>query len=454
MNNKVGCIYCGEEIDLAVSDIIPDALTNGKIHNKNVCRVKHNNRFSDAFESDVIKGLSAITNVLNIKSKKGKNYAQYATEVIVDGTTYNAKISSDVELFHAEKIFKSEDGKHFLGPMDKLAQFKSSKIENVSKVDINEIGIEKRITVDLSIFFCESMYRLMAKIAFEWYCLCNDIQNKCDDLENIIRFITEGIGDNPVTIFCSGEDQSFNTMITNIGNHTLITYIPEDGSLNVLISLFGIALYNVKLSETVPENCKYGINYASIDLDGKRTEFKAKTEKELSDEIFSHMTSMDKIGELQIMVPKNWNDNTFAAKMFYITSDWLHKGLNFDTNEIEIRNNLKKNIDYILTMSPFTWHGLKRFAKEYKNVIDAGIKLNDKVVVSKNIFLFYALFMIGLSNDEINSFEKLNNQIIKRFGKREIGLTYEVCKEMQEDMLKNSSYAEIIRVGAKKVLEM
>ena len=62
--------------------------------------------------------------------------------------------------------------------------------------------------------------------------------------------------------------------------------------------------------------------------------------------------------------------------------------------------------------------------------------------------------MIGLSNDEINSFEKLNNQIIKRFGKREIGLTYEVCKEMQEDMLKNSSYAEIIRVGAKKVLEM
>lgn len=37
------CIYCGTDADLSESDIIPDALTNARIMNKNVCRIAHNN---------------------------------------------------------------------------------------------------------------------------------------------------------------------------------------------------------------------------------------------------------------------------------------------------------------------------------------------------------------------------------------------------------------------------
>ena len=39
---------------------------------------------------------------------------------------------------------------------------------------------------------------------------------------------------------------------------------------------------------------------------------------------------------------------TIAAKMFYMTCDLLHKGLEFDEDEKEIRRRLKKNIDYVL----------------------------------------------------------------------------------------------------------
>ena len=454
MYNKNGCIYCGADSDLSVSDIIPDALTNGKICNKNVCRIEHNNRFSDAFEYEVIEGLAAITNSLNVKSSKGKNYAKYSTDIVVDGITYNTKISAETELFHGEKVFKSEDGKHFLGPMDRLVKFKNVNIENISKVDINEIGIEKRITVDLSIFFSDSMYRLIAKIAFEWYCLCNDIQNKCDGLEPIIQFITDGVGDNPVNILCNGDEQVFNSIVADTGNHTLISYVLEDGSLNVLICLFGIALYNVRLSETVPVNCKYKINYISINLDGKRTEFKARTEEELLFEVNSQMMPIDTIGALQIIAPKNMKDNTILAKMFYMTSEWLHKGLDFNIDEIEIRKNLKKNIDYILRMSSLTWHGLKRFVKEYEQVIDAGIKLNEKQVVTRMLFQFYLLFMIGQANGEINNFKELNNRIVKKFGEKEIRLSYEVCKKMQEEILAHDNYAEIIKCGANVVSKM
>ena len=71
MESKKACIYCGTTKELSASDIIPDALTNAKIINPNVCRVAHNNKFSDMFEDYVIKHLAVITNELDIKSSKG-----------------------------------------------------------------------------------------------------------------------------------------------------------------------------------------------------------------------------------------------------------------------------------------------------------------------------------------------------------------------------------------------
>lgn len=71
------CIYCGTTEDLSVSDIIPDALTNAKILNPNVCRIAHNNKFSDMFEDEIIKSMALITNELDIKSSKGKKYATF-----------------------------------------------------------------------------------------------------------------------------------------------------------------------------------------------------------------------------------------------------------------------------------------------------------------------------------------------------------------------------------------
>lgn len=76
MTEKHACIYCGNT-ETSESDIIPDALTNARITNKNVCKTEHNNKFSDLFESDVIEALALITNELDIKSHKGENYAAY-----------------------------------------------------------------------------------------------------------------------------------------------------------------------------------------------------------------------------------------------------------------------------------------------------------------------------------------------------------------------------------------
>ena len=67
------CIYCDATEDLSESDIVPDALTNARILNRNVCKIAHNNKFSDMFESKVIEALSFITNILDIKTSKSSN---------------------------------------------------------------------------------------------------------------------------------------------------------------------------------------------------------------------------------------------------------------------------------------------------------------------------------------------------------------------------------------------
>lgn len=100
------CIYCGTDADLSESDIIPDALTNARIMNKNVCRIAHNNQFSDMFESKVISALSFITNELDIKSSKSAGYPAYHTTVTIEGNDYEAKIRSDRDLL-GNRVLKS-----------------------------------------------------------------------------------------------------------------------------------------------------------------------------------------------------------------------------------------------------------------------------------------------------------------------------------------------------------
>ena len=118
------CIYCGTSEDLSESDIIPDALTNARIINRNVCRVAHNNRFSDLFESKVISDLGFITNELDIKSSKGKKYASYAATIKIDGIGYD----SSAEQFETHDGYitftiELEAGSHTIGKKDSQVIF-------------------------------------------------------------------------------------------------------------------------------------------------------------------------------------------------------------------------------------------------------------------------------------------------------------------------------------------
>ena len=133
------CIYCGNT-EISESDIVPDALTNARITNKNVCKTEHNNKFSDLFESDVIAALALITNELDIKSRKGNSYAAYQAKIKIDGIEYSTKMTSEKELFNGKKVLISTDKKYKLSSMEKIKEMAEDQSQ-VEAVDINNFPL-------------------------------------------------------------------------------------------------------------------------------------------------------------------------------------------------------------------------------------------------------------------------------------------------------------------------
>lgn len=301
------CIYCGKANDLSESDIIPDALTNARILNRNVCRVEHNNKFSDMFESKVIEALSFITNELDIKSSKGKNYAPYEAIITIEGTDYNLKLHGDNEIFNG-RVMKSADSTQMISSYDKAVKIAKDK-SKVKPLDINTIEIRKKVRINNEIFFDNSMYRMLSKIAFEWYCAKNDLSDHYSEFGDIVEFITTGNGVNPVSIIQEEELYKIVDHLGNLGSHILFAFEKENGEINVIISLFGLLMYRVIVAKNKPDNCVNNFLYTELRTDSSRKEIIHQSVEEAEQKFYGmfasdNFVSVGIINGVRIMTPK------------------------------------------------------------------------------------------------------------------------------------------------------
>lgn len=450
---KRACIYCGTTEDLSDSDIIPDALTNAKIINPNVCRIAHNNKFSDMFEDEVIKSMALITNELDIKSRKGKKYATYAAQIVIDGTEYSTNISSETELFSGKKILSTQDGKTKLGPLEQIKKFKGANDENVSIVDVNQIEIEKRVTLRMDVFFSRAMHRLMAKIAYEWYCLHNNIVGKVNAFDSIINFITTGDGEDPVKLIGNKDIYAWFECQSGFGSHTILSYIGEDGSVNCIVSFFGVAAYNIRILSHPIEQCCNNAVYQEITIDAKRVQFCFQTIQELIDNFKTAFNEVMLPNGMKVMMPKNMQDTSLQYQMMYAQGyEMFQRDLECITEPTaEIINLLKENLENILQASALTLRGLKRFAKEHKEYLDTGLGLSPKGTNKESIFLFYILFIVGQSEGTLHGLKDVNKLLKEKFGGDTIEITNELSNKLILEMLGTEGYFEKIKAGASNV---
>ena len=88
---------------------------------------------------------------------------------------------------------RSVDGKYLLSQSMKLRKVRLRTIQTLVKLMSIRWRLKKSTTRFISIFSM-AMYRMVAKIGFEWYCAKNKVMSKIDDFTPIIDFITRSNG--------------------------------------------------------------------------------------------------------------------------------------------------------------------------------------------------------------------------------------------------------------------
>ena len=222
-----------------------------------------------------------------------------------------------MELFSGKRIISTEDGKRKLGPMEEIRKFKEATDKNITIVDVNQIEIEKRVTLKLDVFFSNEMHRLMAKIAYEWYCLHNNITDRLDDFDSIIDFITTGNGSDPVELISNKEVYARFEQLSDFGSHTILSYIGLDDSVNIIVSFFGIAMYNIRLLPHPIDQCKYNAVYQMVTIDAKREQFCFYSMADLYKNLKTAFRKVCDLGGMDVIAPKNMDDTSLQYQMMY-----------------------------------------------------------------------------------------------------------------------------------------
>lgn len=451
------CIYCGNDHDLSESDIIPDALTNARILNKNVCRIEHNNKFSDMFEGKVIDALGFITNELDIKSSKGKNYAPYEAVITIEGTDYNLKLHSDNEIFNG-RVLKSADNTKMISSYDTAVKIAKDK-SKVKPLDINTIKIEMQINVNKEIFFDISMYRMLSKIAFEWYCAKNDISGYYSEFSSIVEFITTGNGMNPVSIIQEEKLYTIADSLGNLGSHMLFAFEKENGEIDVIISLFGLLMYRVIVTKNKPNNCVNNFLYTELRTDSSRKEIVHKSFEEAKEKFYGMFAPNNFVcvGK-SIMLPKTMEQ----VQNVEIYSGWFDlvqflSTVNNDATEPneKIDNIFLRQFKNITQASTLQKKSIKRFVNDTFYKGHERIRLNPDSSNKKTIVFFYVVYLIGISE-----VKKLNDEVLQRIIKDglpdlsngKLMVDNEIENKLKRIMIEDENYSEILENGAQKVM--
>lgn len=457
MLDNHSCIYCGTESDLSESDIIPDALTNARITNKNVCRVEHNNKFSDLFESKVIESLAFICNELDIKSSKGKSHAKYEATVGIAGVEYDVSMSSETELFNG-RVLKSTDKKHLMSSFEKVSKIAKDP-GKVEQIDVNNIVIEKKVKLNLEIYFDNAMFRLISKIAFEWYCTKNNVSGYYDDFKEIISFITTGTGINPVSIIKNEELYNFISNQANLGSHCLFAFEDKQHQINVVVSLFGVVMYRVIVSDHVPEFCKNNLLYQELCTDSSRKEIIKSSLEDIERTYLECLTTKENFlpvklsGGMTLMVQNQYAPIDIALYIFLSNAVKCFRGINDETTipNKEIVSILLENIRKVTGESLLHKKSIKRFVKEHFKEGHAPILLNPKASNKKSTFMFYILMAIGkrnLKTIENKTLQQIAKETLSMDVNNEIVLTDELEVKLKDEILNTPEYSSLLEQGA------
>lgn len=242
------CIYCNSETELTSSDIITYAITGAKLTKSFVCKT-HNALTNDNYEKKFVGDLDFFRNHLGFSTRDGKPI-QYMADISVDGTEmHNVKISTREALYAPKNVvfgFDDDGKKVIMAPMPKIE--KISKGQDISTVNISDVTIHKTVSSDSFLGFYA--VHSVAKIAYEWYCYVNHIEELIKENSEIVNYILGKSVVCPVDIIIDGNYYTAIDQLSEVGTNAFFQYDDIDGYRYVVFDLWKTISYRVRICKS------------------------------------------------------------------------------------------------------------------------------------------------------------------------------------------------------------
>lgn len=424
----MACIYCNKVDDLNKSHIIPDSMTNSNIMFKNsVCKIEHNSDFGNTFEKSVLDNLGTMLNYLSIKSSKSEKYPEMKIRFKIDDIEFCCFVDEINKLENGTGIFETQvNGNKLIYGPKKIVEMKNG----YEKKFYSEDYIIDVVTYvqDINIFFSINMYRLISKIAYEWFCFENRIEEKIEDFSDIIEFIINGGENKFVKIIY--EPNVFKQFLEkgNLSSHYLFINI-IDSEIQVIVSFFGVALYVVTLGSFDINKLKNRCFFRECSIYGFFRRFRCENIDILNSEFqFATFNVLTKEAEFfdESDEKRYTSSNVFLFNYITGINSGLEKQMLIESdnklNELirakdihlkDALNSYSNNINILFNTKLLTLRNLKRCIKKYK--LNEFYETTREISINDIHFLYFMYVVFDDINNVKNIIE-LNMYLVEKKG--------------------------------------
>lgn len=241
------CVYCNSEVELTSSDIITYAITGAKLTKSFVCKT-HNAFTNDNYEKKFVADLDFFRNQLGLTTRDGKPI-QYKADLSIAGTEiHNVKLSDRESLYAPKDVVAGTDiegNKILMAPMERLEKISKGK---VASVNISDVIVHK--TVGSNDFIGYHAIHSMAKMAYEWYCYINNIEEYKEEYQEIVDYILGKTEQEVVDIIINGNYYWAIDHLSEIGTNSFFQYDDLDGYRYVVIDFWKTIAYRIRICKS------------------------------------------------------------------------------------------------------------------------------------------------------------------------------------------------------------
>lgn len=185
-------------------------------------------------------------------------------DISVDGTElHNVKISNRESLYAPKDVVAGTDdngNKILMAPMERIEKISKGK---ASTVDISDVIVHKTIEADSFLGFYA--IHSMAKMAYEWYCYVNNIEEFKEEYCEIVDYILGNKDGDFVDVIIDGNYYFAMDKLSEIGTNAFFQYDDVDGYRYVVFDFWKTISYRVRICKS-PNECFHDVRSLLFEL--------------------------------------------------------------------------------------------------------------------------------------------------------------------------------------------